>query len=361
MMQPDKLYNPFVRTADTTQRVMADVIVALVPSVVMAWVAFGTAALSLIAVSVGSALVAEYLFGLVFRQRPWSVLDGSAIVTGLLLALTLGAFTPLHVVAFGAAMAVVFGKLLWGGLGRNLFNPALVGRELMTVYFPAVMTSGAIWYDHAAVNFTHLSWLGDGLWGDLLFKPAGAVGEYSILALVAGGLYLIYRRRITWHIPLALCLTFTVCLSLTWWLAPETEIQFSLGGLLLGAIFMATDMPTSASTPWGKVYYGALIGLTAYLFILWGLKYEYMSFSILLVNGYSRAINWPFRPRVWGMPLDLRARVCRVALITFEVIATAIIVTGAKERGLVHYFVMAFIVWCIARYVYALWRRPGEA
>lgn len=356
MMQRNKLYNPFVRTADTTQRVMLDVIIALIPAIVMAWVAFGASALGLIAVSVGAALVAEWLFGLIFEGRPTSVLDGSAIVTGILLALTLGAFTPLHVVAFGAATAVIFGKLLWGGLGRNLFNPALTGREFMTVYFPAAMTSGAIWYKYEAVNYASLSWLGDGLWGQLLFKPAGAVGEYSVLALVIGGLYLLWRRRISWHIPLALCLTFTVFLSLTRLFSPATEVQFSLGGLLLGAIFMATDMPTSASTGWGKVYYGAMIGLTAWLFILWGVRYEYMSFSILLLNGFSRLINWPFRPRVWGTSLDLPHRAGQAAALTVAILAVAYVIVLIKDLGLLPYLIYAFILYCIIRYIISLWR-----
>lgn len=351
MMLTNKVYNPFIRTKDTTSKVMTDVVISLVPCILMSYLAFGTAALALLAVSVGTAIVTEYVFSLIFLQRPHSVLDGSAIVTGILLAFTLGAFTPLHVVAFGAAMAIIFGKLLWGGIGRNLFNPALVGREFMTVFFPAVMTSGAIWYNYAHVNLTELHLFGSELADQLLFKPAGAMGEYSILGLALGGLYLLWRRRISWHIPFALFVAFSACLWIAMCYFPEKEISFSLGGLMLGTLFMATDMPSSASTPWGKCYYGAMIGLTAFLLIVYGVRYEYMSYSILLLNGFSRLINWVFRPRIWGQKLDIMPRIGWTLLLTIGILAVAYVVVLLHEVGGIQYLLYAFIVYCIVRFI----------
>lgn len=351
MILKNKVYNPFIRTKDTTTRVMTDVIIALVPCIFMSYLAFGMAALQLLAVSVGTAIVTEYVFSFIFLNRPHSVTDGSAIVTGILLAFTLGAFTPLPVVAFGAAMAVIFGKLLWGGVGRNLFNPALVGREFMAVFFPAVMTSGSIWYSYEHVNLSELNLLGIDWADQLIFKPAGAMGEYSILGLALGGLYLLWRRRISWHIPFHIFVIFTICLLLTMNYYPEKEVTFSLGGLMLGALFMATDMPSSATTTWGKCYYGVMIGLTAFLFIIYGVRYEYMSYSILLLNGFSRLINWVFRPRIWGQKLDLLPRIGWALLLTLGILVAGYVVVQLHETGTMQYLLYAFVLYCIIRFI----------
>ncbi len=302
MPSNNKIYPPFVRANDSTSKVMSDVMLALLPCVILSYFAFGFVPLMVILVAVGSALLTEFVFSMLFWNKTDSITDGSGIVTGILLSCTIGAFTPLYVVAFGGGMSVLFGKLLWGGLGRNMFNPALVGREFMTVFFPAVMTSGNIWYDKTAVNLSSINLFGNEMLNGLFFKPSGAIGEYSILFLTFGGLFLLFRRRISWHIPFALFAIFALALFLL--ILSGNTISFSLGGLMLGAIFMATDMPSSASTSSGKVFYGAMIGLSAILFILNGVKYEYMSYSILLLNAFVRPIDWTFRPRVWGRKMD---------------------------------------------------------
>lgn len=351
MTQNNRLLNPFIRTKDSTEMVMLDVIIALIPSIIMAWVAFGVSVLSLIAVSVGSALAAEFLFALIFLHRVDTLGDGSAIVTGLLLAFTLGAFTPLPVVSFGAAAAVIFGKLLWGGIGRNMFNPALVGREFMTVFFPAVMTSGSIWYNPDAVNHASLTVTGHPLFDDLLFRSSGAVGEYSIAALALGGLYLLIRRRITWHIPFSLLLTFTLSILLLNALGVE-GLSFSLGGVVLGAVFMATDMPSSPSTTAGKYFYGGMLGLAAAVFILLGVRYEYMSYSILLMNGAVPFINYCFRPRIWGQEYNYPLAIYRGALLFFCILAVTVLISLASDAGFnpVMYLTGIFIAWLIVTF-----------
>lgn len=353
-MQQNNIFNPFIRTKDTTAKVMLDVIIALVPAIVMAYMAFGLHALSLLAVSAGSALVAEYVFSLVFLGRSDTLCDLSAIVTGLLLAFTLGAFTPLHVVAFGAAAAVVLGKLMFGGMGCNHFNPALVGREMMTVFFPSVMTSGFIWYNADAVNHASLTLTG-GFADALLFNPSGAVGEYSIAALFVGGLYLVMRNRISWHIPFSLFFVFTAGLLVARAFSPDATVSFSLGGLMLGAVFMATDMPSSASTAAGKCYYGGMIGATALLFILLGQKYEYMSFSILLLNGFSGVINSLFRPRSWGEERGLSCRLPRMILLTVAILAAMLAVALIAGAGQIQYVIYAYVLYA----VYSFYRRRG--
>lgn len=345
------VYNPLIRTKDSTTRVMLDVVIALVPCLVISYLAFGAAALSLVAVSVGSAMVAEYLFSLIFLHRTDSLGNFSAVVTGLLLAFTLGAFTPLYVVAFGSAAAVIFGKLLWGGLGTNRFNPALVGREFMTVFFPSVMTSGTIWYNQAQVNFSSFHITGSDFFNQLFFKPSGALGEYSIIFLIVGGLYLLLRRRISWHIPFPLFLVFTIGLFVSKYIAPDKQMSFSLGGLVLGTLFMATDMASSASTPWGKCYYGAMIGLSAVILVFNGVRYEYMSYSILLLNGFSGIINWICRPRIWGDHLNVPKRLSQVLLLTVIIVLATFAIIKIHELGGIQYLIYVYILYCIIRFI----------
>lgn len=326
---------------------MADVIIALIPCVFMSWLAFGTMPVMAVLVAAGSAMVAEFLFSLVYFGRTDSLSDGSAIVTGMILALTIAPFTPLYVVAFGGAMAVLFGKLLWGGLGQNRFNPALVGRELMTVCFPAVMASRSIWPGAGQANISEITISGHAFIDALFYRPVGAIGEYSVFFLVIGGLYLLARRRISWHIPFALCAAFTAGLLLF----PDAGIRFSLGGVLLGAIYMATDMPTSSSTRGGKLYYGAMIGAAAILCIIMGVRHEYLSYAILLLNAFVHPINWVFRPRVWGMGWNGFERLWQGIVLTGAVFAACFAVIWLHRLNAVMYLVFAYIAWCVVRFI----------
>ena len=351
-MQLNKtLYNPFIRRKDNTTKVMLDVVIALLPCLFVSYLAFGLSPLAVVAISVGTALVSEYIFSLIFLNRTDTLNDGSAVVTGILIAFTLGAFTPWYVVSFGATMSVIFGKLLWGGLGRNIFNPALIGREFMTIFFPAVMTSGSIWYNNDHASYITIKATNNDFINQLLFKPTGAIGEYSILLLSLGGLYLLLRHRISWHIPFTLFVTFTVGLFVIMYFFSEKTISFSLGGLMIGAIFMATDMPSSASTTGGKCYFGAMIGLAAIIFIFHGVRYEYMSYSILLLNGFSGMINWIFRSRVWGSKPQIAKPMGQIMGIFAVIILAVFAIIKLHEIGGIQYLLYVFILYCIIRFI----------
>lgn len=354
----NKIYNPFIKTRDSVWRVMSDVLVALVPCALISYFAFGTAPFLVMLVAVVSAVIAEFLFLLVFFRKKDSLKDGSALVTAILLAFTLAPFTPWYIVAFGAAMAVIFGKLLWGGLGKNLLNPALVGREFMTIFFPSVMTSGAIWYNKEYANLTEINLFGasgESGWVDfmnnLLFRPSGAVGEYSALLLITGGLFLLLRNRISWHIPFGLFVTFVVILQ-GYVFFFDGDPKYSLGGVLLGTIFMATDMPSSPVSNAGKLFYGAMIGLSASVFIIMDIRYEYMSYSILLINGFVFAINWAFRVRTWAENNDSWGRIWKSALIVAGVVAASILVVYLHNLEWIKYLVYVFIVFIICRFCF---------
>ncbi|MBK5719981.1 RnfABCDGE type electron transport complex subunit D [Dysgonomonas sp. Marseille-P4677] len=350
-MQYNKIvYAPFVRKGISTSQIMTDVIISLLPCVAISYLAFGFVPLMVILVAVGSAVVAEFFFSTIFFKNTDSIADGSAIITGILLSFTIAPFTPLYVVAFGGGMAVIFGKLLWGGLGLNIFNPALVGREFMAVFFPAIMTSRTIWYDKTAINVSEINLFGDKFFDQLIYKASGAIGEYSVLLLILGGLFLLIRRRISWHIPTSLLIAFSVLLLFFSYFT-DYKIQFSLGGLLLGAIFMATDMPSSTSTKYGKLYYGAMIGIVAIICILNDVKYEYMSYSILLLNAFVHPINWVFRPKVWGEKLDIYARLWQGVSVTGAVLITTFSVIYLHHLGAIMYLLFIYILYCIIRFI----------
>ena len=253
-----KRYTPHIRVKDSVPKVMGDVIIALLPAILASGAVYGLYPLLVILTSVVSAVVTEFLFSAIFFKKYDSILNLSAVVTGILLALMLAPFTPLYVVAFGGAMAIIFGKLIYSGLGRNRFNPAIVGREFMTVFFGTVMSSGTIWYNEEAIQVTGaklFGFLGNFSFfnnlDSLILKSSGAIGEYSVLLLVLGGVYLIYRDRISWHIPVTLFITVFVGMMISRFTGINAGI--SLGGLMLCGIYMATDMPTSSSTPHGKI------------------------------------------------------------------------------------------------------------
>lgn len=359
----EPIYTPFVRARDSVWEVMSDVLLALVPCAAISYFAYGEAPFLVMFVAIISAVVAELIFASFFLNRKNTLKDASAIVTAILLAFTLAPFTPWYIVAFGAAMAVIFGKILWGGLGRNTFNPALVGREFMTVFFPAVMTSGSIWYNKDYINFKDLnifSVFGDnGLityLNSIFFKSSGAIGEYSVLLLIAGGVYLLLRRRISWHIPFGLLVTFFIFIQIF----SDNNIRFSVGGLLLGTIFMATDMPSSASTKGGKLYYGAMIGLVAVLCLLSDIKHEYMSYSILLVNAFVAPINWAFKPAVWGQKLNVLSLLKSVTLITAAILTATYALVYLHHIDAVRYLIFGYIIFVICRFCFVTMKEVRE-
>jgi electron transport complex protein RnfD len=341
------------KSHDNMRKIMQDVLLALLPIAAISYFAYGWITLSLIAIAVSTALAVEFIFSLIFKAEANSVRDGSALITAVLLTFTLAPFTPWYVVAFGVAMAVIFGKLLWGGMGKNKMNPALLGREFMTVFFPVVMSSRTIWYNKDLLQFKDLNFfgfLGENSMSDILnylfFNPSGAIGEYSIILLVLGGLFLLVRKRITWHIPFGITFTFFVLIQIF----QNYDLRFSLGGVMLGAIFMATDMPTCAKTKSGKVYYGAMIAITAVLFLLNNVRYEYMSYSILLMNLFAKSIDKILKPQEWSSATWVQ-QLGKTALLTTVILASAYLVAFIHHYIGIEYLLFGFIIYILFDFV----------
>ena len=283
--------NPHVYAKDTTQTIMRDVCIALLPAVFASVLFFGVQALLVEAVCVCVAVLCEWAFEKICN-KPITITDFSAAVTGLLLALNLPRDIPLWQAAFGAFVAIVVVKQFFGGIGQNFANPAITARVIMLVAFSGTMTAFApAAFSNAPVDAvtaaTPLAILG-GAEGELpslaqmfLGARGGSLGETSCLALLIGGIYLICRRVISWHTPVAFIGTVLVLTAL---LGQQPLYQVMAGGLFIGAIFMATDYTTSPPTPAGKVIFGVGCGLITVLIRVWGNYPEGVSFSILLMN-----------------------------------------------------------------------------
>ncbi len=294
--------SPHVRDVTTISNIMWSVVKALIPAVLAAVYFFGFQAFSIIMVSVIGCVATEYLFQSV-RGKKITINDGSAVITGVLLALTLPPTSPLWMVLVGSVVAIGLGKHVFGGLGHNPFNPALVGRAFILAAYPVRMTNwiNPIRMVDVTTSATPLSIVNQGApidyWNLFIGNIGGSLGETSALALLLGGAYLIYKGYINWRIPAAILSTVFI-LSFTAGYDPIAHLF--AGGLILGAFYMATDMVTSPITKRGRWIFGIGIGLIVVIIRLWGGYPEGVLYSILLMNTAVPLLDRYTRPRSFG-------------------------------------------------------------
>ena len=305
---------------------MYGVIIALLPALLVSFYFFGLGSVVVLATSVAACVLLEWAINKFMLKNPRNtVLDGSAILTGLLLGFNLPSNLPIWIIVIGAIFAIGFAKMPFGGLGNNLFNPALVGRAALLVAFPAQMTTwpkvGQLGsYLDAETGATPLSIMKDAIkTGDAsvldqlpssldLFlgnhpDGAGAMGEICALALLLGLAYMLWKKIITWHIPVSIIGTVFVLAGLLHLANPAYADPFAVicsGGLMLGAIFMATDYVTSPMTAKGQLIYGICIGFLTVVIRNWGAYPEGMSFAILIMNAFTPLINTYVKPKRFG-------------------------------------------------------------
>lgn len=279
--------SPHIHSKDSTMTIMRDVLIALCPALIASVVIFGARALLVAVVCVVTAVFFEWGFEKICK-RPSTIGDLSAAVTGLILALNLPVGIPLWQAAFGSLVAIVIVKQLFGGIGHNFANPAITARIVMLIAFASPMTTWAIPnFVDTVSSATPLALLGSGedvpLLNLFLGTVGGSMGETSALALLIGGIYLIVRKVISWHTPVAFIGTVFV-LSLIKGGFTFGVAEILAGGVFLGAIFMATDYSTTPATPWGRVIFGIGCGLITCMIRFFGNYPEGVSFSILLMN-----------------------------------------------------------------------------
>lgn len=306
--------SPHIRGDFKTSRLMLDVVIALLPAIGVGIARFGVRALLIIALSVSAAVLTELVYCVLLGKRV-TVIDASAVVTGLLLALTLPVSCPVWMPAAGSAFAIFFAKLLFGGLGQNIFNPALMGRAFLMLVYPVGITRYASGVD-AVSQATPLhkmvmpSLPDESILDMFLGFCPGSIGEISALALLIGFAYLLIRKVIYWRIPVFVMLSASV-LSLVFSKAgsPVEWMLYTLfsGGLMLGAIYMATDYVTSPVTKNGQMIYGALIGALIVLFRYFGIFPEGVTYAILLANALVWVIDRHTFPRRFGTKKGVKA------------------------------------------------------
>jgi len=316
--------SPHTKGDDSIPKIMWGVVIALVPVIIMSAVFFGLHSLKIMVVAVVACLLFEYTIQKFILKVPTTVRDGSAIITGLLLAFNLPAGLPVWLVVLGALVAIGIAKLSFGGLGQNPFNPALVGRVFLLISFPVQMTTWTanITVTDTFTGATPLMLLKEGVksgkslatiagdsqmpgyfdmfWGNM----SGSLGEISAIAILLGGTYLLWKKIITWHIPVAVLGSIFIFEGLLWLIAPERFMDpiFHLitGGVMLGAVFMATDLTTSPMTPIGKIIFGVGIGVITMCIRNFGAYPEGISFAILIMNGFTPLINAKVKPKRFG-------------------------------------------------------------
>jgi len=307
---------PHIHGGDSVEKNMRAVIIALVPALLVGLYFFGLGALIVTLTAVVSCVAFEYLIQKYLLKTETSIFDGSAALTGMLLAMNLPSNLPVWIIIVGSLVAIGIGKMTYGGLGNNPFNPALVGRVFLLISFPVQMTSWPVAnplnanYLDAETGATALAMF-KGHFGDMpstidmfLGQMSGSIGEISSLALLAGLVFLLVKKVISWHIPISILATVAVFAGILHLANPEVYatpiFQLFSGGLMLGAIFMATDYVTSPMNPRGMLVYGVGIGIITVVIRVFGAYPEGVSFAILIMNAFTPLINTYIKPKRFG-------------------------------------------------------------
>jgi len=318
--------SPHLSSPETTRRLMYGVVIALIPALAASIYYFGMGAIIVTLTSVLSCVAVEYLVQKFILKTKPSVNDGSAVVTGLLLAFNVPSNLPVWIIIIGAIISIGVAKMTFGGLGSNPFNPALVGRVFLLISFPVQMTSWPVpsgfktGYLDAVTGATPLGILTEGVKAgesvaSLMEKVpthmqlfygymAGSMGEIAAAALILGGIYMLWKKIISWHIPVSILVSVALFTGILWLADPtkyaDPGFHLLTGGIMLGAIFMATDYVTSPMTHKGMIIYGVGIGVITVLIRTWGAYPEGVSFAILIMNAFVPLLNMYIKPKRFG-------------------------------------------------------------
>lgn len=305
---------------------MFGVVIALMPALAASVLYFGIGAVIVTATSIISCILFEFLIQKYVLKKPISITDGSALVTGLLLAFNLPSNIPVFIIILGSLVAIGIAKMTFGGLGNNPFNPALVGRVFMLISFPVQMTSWPVpgglstGYTDAITGATPLAIIKEGLKNGesisqlmekvptamqmFLGNIGGSIGEVAAIALLIGFAYMLIRKIITWHIPVSVIGSMAIFTTILWLVNPEKNadpmFHILAGGVLLGAIFMATDYVTSPMNPKSMLIYGCGIGILTVIIRVWGAYPEGVSFAILIMNAFVPLMNKYIKSKRFG-------------------------------------------------------------
>ncbi|MDC0610961.1 RnfABCDGE type electron transport complex subunit D [Vibrio sp.] len=324
MINYESAIGPFAHNQNSSVRIMYTVMLTLIPALLFGFYQFGLGSMLVVVSCVLSAVITEWLCLVIMQKKFAACLDGSSVLTGLLLAMSLPSTMPLWMCAFGSAFAVIVGKQIYGGLGNNLFNPAMLARVMLIVCFPVEMTN---WATPTPINFANnlvsvpSGWLHfDGLTSatalstertdpivlaNIFFgQQSGSLGETSSILILLGGLYLIYKGIIHWAIPLTFMVGLLIPAAIAHLVSPKDTLPVLVhllsGGAMLGAFYIATDLVTSPTSVKGQLLYGFGCGFLVWLIRSFGSYPEGVAFAVLIMNSASPLIDHYLRPSIFG-------------------------------------------------------------
>ena len=340
-----RFFSPFIYASDTVEKIMTDVILALLPSILVSIFLCGIKSFLLILISVISTVLTEKIITAVFfKKEKDSIKDLSAVVTGIILSLTLPSFVPYYFAIFGGACAVIFGKMLYGGLGKNLYNPAVVGKFFVLIFFEKIFLK----FKLSNTNFQILNLK---IFRNILDSPftkfldslilsqSNSIGTFSGMALIFGGIYLVIKKRISLFTPLSFFLLMEILL----FFVPEIS-KIPIGEILLVGIFMATDMPTTPVFSIGKIYFGIMMALVTSIFLSQKIENEVLFYAIIILNSFTPLINRVLRPVAFGrnVKIEIIKQFLQLIVLTFLIIVATIILINLCNFRLFKYLIYIY-------------------
>ena len=340
-----RFFSPFIYASDTVEKIMTDVILALLPSILVSIFLCGIKSLLLILISVISTVLTEKIITAVFLKKEKNpIKDFSAVVTGIIFSLMLPSFVPYYFAIFGGACAVIFGKILYGGLGKNLYNPAVVGKFFVLIFFEKVFLK----FKLSNTNFQILNLK---IFRNILDSPftkfldslilsqSNSIGTFSGLALILGGIYLAIKKRISLFTPLS----FFLLMSILSFFVPEIS-KIPIGEILLVGIFMATDMPTTPVFSIGKIYFGIMMALVTSIFLSQKIENEVLFYAIIILNSFTPLINRVLRPVAFGrnVKIEIIKQFLQLIVLTFLIIVATIILINLCNFRLFKYLIYIY-------------------
>ena len=320
-----------------------DILISLIPMLLAAFLVYQVMPMLVILSAGVASELAEVIFSLLIHRKKETLKDLSGIVIGALTGLALAPFTPLYVAAFAGAMATLFGKVIYGETEKKIFNPVILGKLFVLTFFPAVLASNsAAWANPEVLNISESTSL-----PSLILTDRGIIGELSIIAMVLGAIYLLFRSKITWHIPVS----FFVTIFFGYYIASNQNINVatSLGEVIFMGVFVLTDTFTTPQHGFGKVFFGFLAGVSTIIFWFMGIQAEAIIYSVLILNPFTRPINTIYKPNVFGVETVSFAEIIQGLGLAILIIALVFVVSYLHTLGFVPYIVYIYIV-------YGIWR-----
>ena len=322
-----------------------DILISLIPMLLVAFFVYEITPVLVILSSVAASEVAEMIFSFLVQRNKEAVKDLSGITIGALTGFLLAPFTPLYVAAFAGGMATIFGKIIYKGTDKKIFNPVILGKLFVFTFFPAVLAAtSSAWTDAEGlrVSAENVSGL-----ASLVLINRGMIGELSIAAMVIGAIYLIYRTKMTWHIPVSFFVTIFFGYYIT--SSQNVNVSTTLGEIIFMGIFVLTDSFTTPRHGFGKIFFGFLAGLSTIIFWFLGIQTEAIIYSVLILNPFTRPINTIFKPNVFGDETVSFAEIIQGLGFAIIIILLVFIVSYLHTLGFIPYIVYIYVV-------YGIWR-----